>query len=253
MKSALYSGHVAHARFGPTPHRLRYRLFMLALDLDEIPALDKKLRLFSHNRANLYSFNDADHRGRTAQPLRPQIEQRLREAGVEIDGGVITLLTMPRLLGYVFNPLSVYFCYRRDGALAAMIYEVSNTFGERHDYVLPAHPEESGEVLQRCEKAFFVSPFLGMDLGYEFRIAPPGEAVSVAMTVKRGGEAVLTASFAGKRQPLTDRALVAAFLSDPLMTFKAIAGIHWEAVKMLAKGVPFLGRGRRRRIEPMRT
>jgi DUF1365 family protein len=226
---------------------------MLALDLDELPALEKGLRLFSHNRANLYAFHDEDHRGRTTQTLRPQVEQRLWEAGVEIDGGPITLLTMPRLLGYVFNPLSVYFCHHCDGSLGAIIYEVANTFGERHDYVLPVHGVQSGEVLQRCDKAFFVSPFLGMDLGYEFRIAPPGEAVSVAMTVKRGGEAVMTASFTGKRQPLTDRALFSAFLADPLMTFKAIAGIHWEAVKMLLKGVPFLGRGRRRRGEPART
>lgn len=237
--SGLYVGHVAHAR--PGKHRLRYRVFMLAVDLDALEALDQRLRWFSYNRCNLLALHDRDHGARNNQPLKPQIEGKLREAGIAWDGGAITLLTMPRLLNYVFNPLSVYFCRRRDGSLAALVHEVSNTFGEWHFYVLPAR-ETDGAVAQECDKAFFVSPFLEMDLRYEFRVMPPGERVQVAMAVKRGEELALTASFAGARRPLTDAHLLRVWISNPLMTLSVIAGIHWEALKMWAKGVRFLGR-----------
>jgi hypothetical protein len=218
---------------------------MFALDLDELDQID--LALFKHNRAALYAFLDRDHADLKRTPLKPQIEQRLRSAGLKPDGGAITLLTMPRLLGYAFNPLSVYFCQSRNGAMLALIYEVRNTFGERHTYVLPARNDD-GPITQSCAKEFFVSPFLPMDLAYEFFVHPPSESVGVAMKVKRGGDLVLTANFAGKRETLSDAALARAFVRDPLMTFKAIAGIHWEAFKMMLKGIPFLGRGKRRAV-----
>jgi DUF1365 family protein len=240
--SALYTGHVAHNR--PGKHRLSYRVFMLALDLDELPALARRLKLFAHNRAGLMALFDRDHGARVGAPLRPQIEAKLREAGMGWDGGRIVLLTMPRLLNYVFNPLSVYFCWRRDGVLAALVHEVSNTFGERHFYVLPPRAAPNGQIAQACDKEFFVSPFLEMGLRYEFRVTPPGERAVVAMTVRRGGEVALTASFAGERQELTDANLLRAWLGNPLMTLAVIAGIHWEALKMLVKGVRYLGRGK---------
>ena len=153
------------------------------------------------------------------------------------------LLTMPRVFNYVFNPLSVYFCYRRNGELAALAHEVSNTFGERHFYVLAAvAPPPMERVSQACEKAFFVSPFLEMDLSYEFQITPPGAACAIAMIVRRGEDIALTASFAGARSNLTDANLLRAWAGDPLMTVKVIAGIHWEALKMWVKGVRYLGR-----------
>jgi DUF1365 family protein len=240
--SALYTGHVAHNR--PGKHRLRYRVFMLALDLDELPALGGRLKLFTHNRAGLMAVFDRDHGGRIDVPLKPQIEAKLREAGVAWDGGRIVLLTMPRLLHYVFNPLSVYFCYRSDGTIAALAHEVSNTFGERRFYVLPTRAKSHGPIEQQCEKDFFVSPFLEMNLRYEFRVTPPGERAVVAMTVRRGDEVALTASFAGERLELTDANLLSAWLGNPVMTVAVIAGIHWEAVKMWAKGVRYLGRGK---------
>lgn len=235
--NAIYEGHVAHAR--PGKHRLRYSVFMLALDLDALP---HGLRLFSHNRRALFSLFDRDHAWRIDAPIKPQIEARLRETGIAWDGGRIVLLTMPRLFNYVFNPLSVYFCYRRDGRVAALVHEVTNTFGERCFYVLPPDAERDGVITQRCAKTFFVSPFLEDDLSYEFSIAPPSERVSVAMVVRRGREIALRASFAGARRDLTDRELFRAWLANPLMTFKVIAGIHWEALKMWLKGVRYLGR-----------
>ncbi len=239
--SAIYTGHVAHAR--PDKHRLRYSVFMLALDLDDVTAIDQRLRFFSHNRFNLLALHDRDHGARTGAPIRPQIEVKLREAAIAWDGGRIVLLTMPRLFNYVFNPLSVYFCYRRDGALAALVHEVSNTFGERHFYVLPSAPTPNGQIEQACEKAFFVSPFLEAALHYEFRVTPPGERAVVSMTVKRGRDIALTASFAGTRRDLTDGNLLRAWAGNPLMTFMVVAGIHWEALKMWTKGVRYLGRG----------
>lgn len=234
--NAIYSGHVAHNR--PGKHRLRYSVFMLALDLDAPPSL----KLLKHNRAALFSFFDRDHGARTDAPLKPQIEAKLRDAGIAWDGGRIVLLTMPRLFNYVFNPLSVYFCWRKDGTLAALAHEVSNTFGESHFYVLTPRISENGQVTQACDKDFFVSPFLDGGLRYEFSVTPPGEKAVVAMVVKRGDEIALTASFAGAHSPLTDANLLRAWAQNPLMTFKVIAGIHWEAILMLAKGIRFLGR-----------
>lgn len=238
--SAIYTGYVAHNR--PGKHRLRYRVFMLALDLDEAPRLDSRLRFFGHNRVSLIALFDRDHGDRREAPLKPQVEARLREAGIGWDNGRIVLLTMPRLLNYVFNPLSVYFCWRRDDTLAALVHEVSNTFGERHFYVLPPRMTPTGACLQAAEKEFFVSPFLEMALRYEFRVIPPGDRTSVAMVVKRGDEIALTASFAGERRELTDANLLRAWLGNPLMTLTVIAGIHWEALKMWLKGIRYLGR-----------
>lgn len=238
--SALYVGHVAHHR--PGKHRLRYSVFMLALDLDELPALDRGLSLFAYNRLGLLSFFDRDHAARADAPLRHQIEAALRAEGIAWDGGRITLLTMPRLLNYVFNPISVYFCSRRDGSMAAIVHEVSNTFGERHFYVLPARQTNDGKINQACEKAFFVSPFLEHDLHYEFDITPPGEGVKVAIVVRRGDEVALTASFSGVRRALNDTSILRAWAGNPLMTLKVMAGIHWEALKMWRKGVRYLGR-----------
>lgn len=242
--SALYVGHVAHNR--PGKHRLRYPVFMLALDLDKLPANAKRLRLFAHNRFGLLAHHDRDHAARIDAPLKPQIEAKLREAGISWNGGRITLLAMPRLFNYVFNPLSVYFCTRPDGSIAALVHEVANTFGERHFYVLPPGPaQQDGLITQGCAKDFFVSPFLEMDLSYEFRIRPPADAVSVAMVVRRHADVALTAHFSGQRRPLTDAQILRAWASNPLMTFAVIAGIHWEALKMWSKGIRFIGRGGR--------
>jgi len=174
--SALYRGGVTHRRLRPRDHRLNYRVFWLLLDLAEIDGLDRRLRLFSRNRFNLLSFHDRDHGDGSGAALRPQVEAWLERAGVALEGGPIRLLTMPRVLGYVFNPISLYYCHRADGRLAAVVYEVTSTFGVRHAYVIPVPVEDQAEGLirQGAAKALYVSPFMGMEMDYEFRGHAPG-------------------------------------------------------------------------------
>ena len=245
MRSALYSGVVAHGRTRPRRHRLNYRVFMLALDLDELEDLAGRLKLFAHNGWNLVSLHDRDFAGKVRSPLRPQIEARLAEFGFDLAGGRITLLCMPRLLGHGFNPLSVYFCHDRDGRLAATIHAVRNTFGERRDYVLPVEaspdaPLLDGRVRQACGKRFHVSPFMPMDLDYQFDLLPPGDRVGVGVTVHDDAGLLLAASFAGERRALTDGALLKAVVSHPWQVAGVLAAIHWEAVKMVLKGFRLL-------------
>ncbi len=242
MRSALYTGRVHHRRFGATPHALRYRMTMALLDLDELDELHGRLRLFSRNAANLFSFRDRDHLPKDAPAdatLRGMVEARLAEAGIDLDGGRIALLSLPRILGYAFNPLSVFFCRRSDGALAAILYEVNNTFGQRHTYVIPvdAGAARGGLVEQGCDKVFYVSPFLDMDMRYAFRIEPPTERIAVAVDGLREGKRIIAASFAGTRRELDDATLLRTFVAHPLLSFAVVAGIHIEALKLWWKGV----------------
>ena len=239
--SALYVGHVMHRRVRPRMHHLRYRIFSLLLDLDEIDVLAKRLRLFSRGRFNLFSFHDRDYGAGNQQPLRAQVEQHMIDAGMAPDGGAILLLTMPRILGFGFNPLSVYFCHDRAGALRAILYEVHNTFGERHSYLLPVE-QEDGAVRQSCAKHFYVSPFMAMDMDYTFRVVPPAARVRIAITGSDASGPIITAVHSAKRRPLSDAALARVFVTHPLLTLKVVAGIGWEALKLLLKGVGIFAR-----------
>lgn len=239
--SALYRGIVTHERFRPRRHRLAYRIFWLLLDLDEINGMDRRTRLFSRGRFNLMSFHDADHGdGRT--PLRAWVEDQLDAAGIRAPGGPIRLLTMPRLLGFVFNPISLYYCHAPDGRLAAMVYEVTSTFRERHSYALAVGLD--GRIDQRAAKALHVSPFLGMDMAYHFVGAAPGERLHLAIQADDADGRMLTAAMAGRREPFTDRAILAAAAAMPFATLKVVAAIHWEALRLCLKGVPYFPRPR---------
>jgi uncharacterized protein len=242
MSSAIYFGTVWHERLRPRRHRLSYRVFSLLLDLDALPALAAGSRLFSYNRFNLFSFHDRDHGAGEKRALRPQVEAQLARGGIDLDGGAIRLLCFPRILGYVFNPLSVYFCHHRDGALRAILYEVNNTFGERHSYLIPVASSNHPTVRQSCRKEFYVSPFMEMECEYHFRIVPPGEQLAVVIQQTDATGPILNASLVGKRAELTDRALAQAFLRYPLMTLKVVLGIHWEALKLWRKGMKLLPR-----------
>jgi DUF1365 family protein len=225
-----------HRRLRPRAHKLRYRVFWMLLDLDEIDDLSRRLRLFSHNRFNAVSFHDADHGDGSGRPLRDHAERHLRDAGIATHGGAIKLLCMPRMFGYGFNPLSIYFCYQRDGSLAAILYEVHNTFRERHSYLIPVDRTAGSVVNQHCEKVFYVSPFMDMDMTYTFRVAAPAQRVTVAIRTGDKDGLLLFAALDGARVALTDMTLLRAMLAYPLLTLKVVGAIHWHALRMLLKG-----------------
>jgi DUF1365 family protein len=233
--SCLFDGEVVHVRHAPVHHRLTYRIFMGLFDLDELPVLARNTCFFGYNTAGVFSFHDRDHGDGSGRPLRPQIEQALEDAGIDSPGGPIRILCMPRLLGYVFNPLSIYFCHDRNGRISATVHEVNNTYGERQFYALRAKSGPNGIVRQDSAKTFRVSPFLPMDLDYQFTISPPGDRTSVHIVVQRDGSRVLSASFAGHRKEFSSAALAGLFLRHPAMTLKVIAGIHWEALILWKK------------------
>jgi DUF1365 family protein len=233
--SALYAGSVMHKRLRPREHRLRYSIFYLLLDLDEVAAVAGKLRLFSHNRFNLFSFHDADHREAAKSP-RDKVERHLREAGIDCSGP-IRLLTMPRILGYAFNPLSVYFCYRRDQSLSAILYEVSNTFGQRHNYLIPVASDAKAPIRQESRKSLYVSPFMTTDMAYSFSVIPPGKDLAVSIIGSDKDGTLIVARLVASRQDLTDATLARAFCAYPLLTLKVIAGIYWEALLIRLKGI----------------
>ena len=241
--SAIYDGRVIHQRHAPRTHRLEYRVFSLWLDLDELDELDQRLQLFSCNRGGFFSFHDRDHGDGDGRSTATWAREQLARAGFGDTAGPIYLLCYPRVLGYVFNPLSVYYSYASDGQLQALIYEVGNTFGERHSYVIPANPER-GMVRHACDKAFYVSPFLPMDCRYNFRARTPGKALSLLIRETHDDRPVLDAWFTGQRKTLSDRTLLVLGLTLPLLTFKVTAGIHWEALKLWLKGLPVYRHGR---------
>ena len=244
LASCLYFGQVLHKRLIPFRHRLDFRVFSLFVDLEELPGLARRLRLFSHNRWNLFSFHDGDHGARDGSALRPWLDRILSDAGIDLAGGAVRLLCFPRILGYVFNPLTIWFCYHRSGHLAALLYEVRNTFGEKHCYLIPVDPGRApgAPIRQSCDKAFYVSPFIGMAATYHFRIAEPDERLSVLIRQWMPEGELLVASQVGRRRVFGDKTLLHAFLGYPLMTVKVIAGIHWHALRLWRKGAKLVPR-----------
>jgi DUF1365 family protein len=210
----------------------------LLIDLDRLDAADRQSRLFGVNRAALYSFNEADHGERDGSSLRVYAQRRAAERGIDLAGGRVLLLCYPRLLGYTFNPLSAYFCYRAGGELALIIYEVRNTFGDIHCYALPIRPGEisAAGVRQQQDKLFYVSPFIGMAMRYHFRVSPPGDNVKLRILETDREGPLLAATFSGRRHALTTAALLRSFFSLPLVTLKIVAAIHWEALRLWLKG-----------------
>ncbi len=234
--SRLYFGTVMHRRLRPRSHELRYRLFWTLLDLDEVAELPRRSAIFSYNGSNILSFHDKDHGDASGEPLRPQVEHMLADNGIAFDGGPIRLFCMPRIFGYAFNPISIYFCYRKDRGLGAIIYEVHNTFGERHSYVYDARETPTPHA-HACGKRFHVSPFMDIGMRYEFRTVLPDQRVAVAIKGSDADGTLIHASLAGVAAPFTSTNLLRGLLLYPLMTFKVTAAIHWHALRLWLKGI----------------
>ncbi|CAN5158966.1 DUF1365 domain-containing protein [soil metagenome] len=238
-RSAIYDGQVGHTRLRPRAHSLRYRVFMLLIDLDEAQALGERLRWFSWERFNLLSLRTRDYGDGSNTPLKVQMQRRLAMAGIGGEVGQLRLLTLPRVLGYAFNPISVFYLHAPDGPLMAVLYEVNSTFGERHSYLIPATGDDI--VRQAVDKRLHVSPFLDMDMRYRFKIAAPAARADFSIDVEDAEGLILKASFVGKRREFTDAAILSACVSHPLLTLKVVAAIHWEAIKLMLKGLKLRG------------
>lgn len=231
----LYHGAVSHRRLRPFGRRFSYRVFSMLIDLDRLDEANRSLRLFSFDRFNLFSLFGKDHAGGGAAPLGARVRTILRNAGFRGDGR-IQLLCYPRILGYVFNPLSIYYCGDAAGRLEAVLYEVRNTFGEMHSYLIAAGGD-APVLRQAADKAFRVSPFMDIDQRYHFRLTRPGETIAAMIHQTDREGPILNAAFAGRREEMTDAALFRAFFRYPLMTVKIILAIHVEALGLFLRGL----------------
>jgi uncharacterized protein len=268
MNSRLYECHVMHARFLPGPHRFLYRIFMLSVDLDELPSLDRKLRLFSFNGANLYSLRESDFlptsetlhnasapsetsshpaSASAAAPasLKARVLAYLAARGVDLgSGGRVELVTLPRILGYRFNPVSFYFCHDHTGACVAAIVEVTNTFHEMKPFFLgPQTRGQPASAFQlRTPKNFYVSPYSDVDVDFDFTLRIPAEKLSVQIDDYAGADRTLTSTLSGPARPLTDAALALFLVKYPLLTVRVIALIHWHALRLHLKKIPWFAK-----------
>ena len=238
MTSSIYNGTVIHKRFKPKIHFFKYKVFSLLIDLSELNVLEKKINFFSHNSFNLISFFDKDHGERDGSSLIDWVKKNLKENNITFEDIKIKLLCYPRILGYVFNPLSVFYVYDKKEDLISILYEVKNTFGEQHTYIFKV---KNNNILQHsCSKKFHVSPFIEMNCNYFFKILKPGEKISVIIDQYQSNEKLLYASQDGKRVDFTSTELIKSYIKHPLMTFKIISAIHFEAFKLWAKGIKFI-------------
>ncbi|MGC6511548.1 MAG: DUF1365 domain-containing protein [Parvibaculales bacterium] len=236
--NGIYHGQVRHARYQPKRHRFSYSVFSFLLDIDRLEETGRNLKLFSFNRFNLFSFWQKDHGPKDGNALRPFLTELLAAAGLP-EPARILILCYPRILGLAFNPITLYYCHDRSGQVCAMIYEVRNTFGGDHIYVVPLRGTDTVSSHSRSKK-LHVSPFMSMQASYSFTATPPDDSIKFVIRETCEEKPMLVASFVGKRKKLTDTELVKSFVKHPLMTLKIIAGIHFEAVKLLLKGVPYI-------------
>ena len=236
LSSCIYSGLTTHKRFKPKKHFFTYKTFSLLIDLKEIEDLEKKIKFFSYNKFNILSFYNIDHGPRDGSSLNKWTKKILSKAKINIVGGKIKLLCFPRFFGYVFNPLSIFYCYDKKSKLKAVLYEVKNTFNEQHTYVFRSK-SSSNIILHKCQKKFYVSPFIAMKTFYNFRLSIPKNNISVLIKQSDVSGLLLIAHQAGKRIKLNSHNLLVQFLKHPLMSFKVIAAIHFEAFRLWIKGI----------------
>lgn len=257
MNSCIYTGRVRHRRFSPVPHAFTYRLFMMYLDLDELPAVFQQRWLWSVDRPNVASFRRSDHVGDPSTPLDRSIRALVAERTGQPLTGPIRLLTHCRYFGYVFNPVSFYFCYDAAGAhVEAIVAEITNTpWGERHCYVLGAKDNRARGARKRyqLDKVFHISPFIGMDVAYDWRFSEPAAQLAIHMENLREGQPFFDATMVLRRQEMSGPGLARVLLQYPLMTVTVIGAIHWQALRLWMKGVPFHSHPKKQEASPGAT
>jgi len=240
MQPAIYFGTIRHRRSKPARHEFTYPLFMAFLDVDRIPELMRVSPLAGYNRFNWASFHERDHFGNPAMTLRQRLVADAAEQGIRLPEGPIFMLTHLRYLGYTFNPISLFYCYNREGRIETIMAEVNSTFGETHNYWLSAANQFASpdSRMYRCPKAMHVSPFMPMELDYRFVLPPPGEQLIAHMNTMDGERSSFDATLRLRREPWSAASLRRALLRFPWVTAKVIAAIHWEALRLYCKKVP---------------
>ena len=233
--SKIYVGKVIHTRFKPKKHHFKYNVFSLLIDLDEIEELNNNLKLFSYNKFNLISFFNIDHGNRDGSNIKNWVKENLVKKNISYKKIRIEILCYPRILGYVFNPLSILYIYNENNELISIFYEVKNTFGEQHTYIFETNNKNL--IKNKCNKKFHVSPFIDMDCEYNFSVTKPGSSISLIINQNDREGKLLFASQDGKAKDLTNKNLFLNYIKHPLMTFKVIATIHYEAFKLWLKKV----------------
>ena len=234
--SCIYNGQVIHKRFKPKEHFFKYKVFSLLLDLSELSLLDRELKIFSYNKFNILSFYDIDHGPRDGTSLISWVKENLNNNNIYSKEIKIKLLCYPRVWGYIFNPLSIFFVYDKNSNLISILYEVKNTFGEQHTYVFKI--DKDNQLLEHsCKKRFHVSPFIEMNCLYYFKILKPTDKLSVVINQNDDGGKLLFASQDGLKNELNNKNLMISYISNPLMSFKIIGAIHFEAFKLWIKGI----------------
>ena len=236
--SVIYNGKVIHRRFKPKEHYFKYNVFSLLIDLDELEIIQNKIKIFSYNKFNIISFYETDHGPRDGTSLKKWIIKNLKDIGINNENIQIKLLCYPRIFGYVFNPLSVFFIYDQNSRLISILYEVKNTFGEQHTYIFKTDNDKT--IINNCSKKFHVSPFIEMECHYYFRVLKPSDKISVIIDQSDKDGKLLYASQDGNARKLNEKNLLISYISHPLMTFKIIVAIHYEALKLWLKGIKFV-------------
>ena len=239
INSAIYNGKVIHKRFKPKVHYFKYKVFSLLIDLSELEILDKKVNFFSYNKFNLISFYEKDHGDRDGSSLTLWVKKNLEKYNIQAKDIKIKILCYPRIFGFVFNPLSVFYIYNLQDQLISILYEVKNTFGEQHTYLFKV-TKDANLIQNNCSKKFHVSPFIEMNCNYFFRLLKPGNKISVIIDQYDNEDQILYASQDGTRSDFNTQHLIKSYLKHPIMTFKIILAIHFEAFKLWAKGIKFI-------------
>ncbi len=235
--ATLYAGRVAHVRHSPLRHRFNYRIWMLAVALDDIDTLAARSRWFAHNRFALLAIHDRDHGFRDSRPLRAFVEDALARNHLAEYSARILFVTLPRVLGYAFNPISFYYCYNAAQKLGAVVHQVKNTFGDQVAYVMAV--QDSANIRQPAPKRMHVSPFFDMQGGYRFALNAPAEKLNVSIQYGTAAEKRMTATMCLRARPWSDGALLRLLTEMPLTPLKIISAIHWQAVKLFLKGARF--------------
>ena len=243
FKSKLFSNIVVHQRFLPFRHRFKYSLMSFFIYYDELTSLDASISFFSYNKFNIFSFHENDHGYRDHRSLKQFVTDILSENSIKYNQLKFSVLCFPRILGYVFNPLSVIFCFEQD-VLIAILYEVKNTSNEQHTYCFANKNFSIKTIYQhRCKKKFYVSPFIEMDSYYKFSTQTPSDKLSLLIEqFNAKDEKVLFASQIGKRTYFTSATILKSFFINPLMTFRVIFGIHYQALRIFFKGGKYYSR-----------